>query len=67
MSEHTSNETINRLIDSRDRAVAAWGEVCIERDEWRDLARRMRDCLNHAFKTLIDQELVEEFDRKVGA
>ena len=66
MSERT-NEIINRLIDSRDRAVAAWGEVCIERDEWRDLCRRMRDCLNHNFKTLIDQELVEEFDRKAGA
>ena len=67
MSERTSSEAVDRLIDSRDRAVAAWGEVCIERDEWRDLARRMRDCLNHTFKTLIDQELVEEFDRKAGA
>ena len=74
MTEHTNettilqkNETIERLILNRDSAVAAWNAACIERNEWRDLCRRMRDCLNHTFKTLIDQELVEEFDRKAGA
>jgi hypothetical protein len=67
MSEHTSNATIELLIKNRDDAVLAWSDALAERDEWRDLARRMRECLNHTFKTLIDQELVEEFDRRAGA
>ena len=64
MSERTNETTIVRLIKNRDEALLAWNAACVERDEWRELARRMRDCLNHSFKTLIDQELVEEFDRK---
>jgi hypothetical protein len=72
MSERT-NEIINRLIDSRDRAVAAWGEVCIERDEWRDLCRRMRGLIADAvYRPDVPHldgasDLVNEFDRKAGA
>jgi hypothetical protein len=64
MSEHTYEKTIERLLDSRDKAVDAWNAAIIERDEWRDLARRMRDCLDGAGK---QSELVREFDRKAGA
>jgi hypothetical protein len=60
MSEHTSNysdETIAILDEMIERLTS-------ERDEWRDLAQRMRDCLDGSGK---QSELVAEFDRKTGA